>query len=177
MHTYMCTRDPQRSDFLFSNMISCICSIHQLYPSILQDYSAIIHRKCVRLWLFLFSHLFHSWTVPPPSPPPLLSSFYSHNLTTWASMSCKWRCSFFSPPDLISVKWSEDLEAEGKVGTGGENQKTRWKSRAERRKVIKVRWDWKSDWRPHLINQSCRATCQSPGSFFIGHWGLANVTH
>lgn len=41
------------------------------------------------------------------------------------------------------------------------------KSRAENRKVIKVRGERKSDWRPHLINQSCRATCQSLGYLLL----------
>lgn len=53
------------------------------------------------------------------------------------------------------------------VGLGEGIRKNRKKSRAEKRKVIKVRGEGKSNWRPHLINQSCRATCQSLGYFLL----------
>lgn len=115
MHTYTCAHKTCKVRFSFL--------IHEFLH--LQHPSAVLHnpprlpcyhasKVCQALTLFF--HLPHSWIVLPSSPPPWLSSFYSHNLTTWTSMSCKWCCSFF--PHFISAKWSGSLEGEGKVGLG-----------------------------------------------------------
>lgn len=59
-----------------------------------------------------------------------------------------------------------------KHGTEGEKTKVEKESEREsktgglsKEKVITAK-EKERDYRPHSINQSCRATCQSPGSFY-----------
>lgn len=172
---HTCTHDLQRSDFLFSYMSSCIRRIHQLHPSILHDYPCIIHRKCVRLWLYSPTFSIHG-----QSPRLHLHPDSAHFIPTTWPLGHQWAVNdaalFFFFQTLSPQSGAGIWKERERWGRGRESE-TRWKSRAKRRKVIKVRWDWKSDWRPHLINQSCRGNLSVSRLLFIGHWGLANITH
>lgn len=53
------------------------------------------------------------------------------------------------------TKVEKESERESKTGGGG----------LSKEKVITAR-EKERDYRPYSINQSCRATCQSPGSFY-----------